>query len=287
MLGVVTGDTWSRAAYAGADFGVRFPSVFDPDQQLQRALGRNVLPVTLFVDADGQCGAIDTSGSADTGQAPRSRAETTSGWCRMTELPQWWEPLASRAMAARRSDFTRWPTPPVGGRRSAVLILLGEEPATGPDVLVLQRAASMRNHAGQPAFPGGGADPDDVDADGDRAARGDRGGRARPDHHDDVAHPAAAVDSRQRVHRHAGPGLVARAALRSGRLDLGEVAGVQRVPIRELVDPANRVESDTPAASSAPPSTCAACSSGASPPASSTRCSTSAAGPSPGTKPSP
>src|SRR5262245_48202692 len=82
----------------------------------------------------------------------------------MSELPDWWEPLAPRAAAARRSDFTRWPTPPVGGRRSAVLILLGEEPGAGPDVLILKRAATLRSHAGQPAFPGGASDPDDADA---------------------------------------------------------------------------------------------------------------------------
>jgi len=63
VLGVVTGDVWSRAAYAGEDFGVRFPTVFDPDKQLQRALGRNALPVTLFVAADGSVRATDTSGA--------------------------------------------------------------------------------------------------------------------------------------------------------------------------------------------------------------------------------
>ena len=64
--------------------------------------------------------------------------------------------------SAMRS-FTRWPTPPVGGRPSAVLVLLGEQNG-GPDVLILQRAHTMRNHAGQPAFPGGAADPGEVDA---------------------------------------------------------------------------------------------------------------------------
>ena len=82
----------------------------------------------------------------------------------MAELPEWFDPLARRATVARRSDFTRWPTPPIGGRKSAVLILLGEQPDNGPDVLVLQRAAALRNHAGQPAFPGGGSDPEDADA---------------------------------------------------------------------------------------------------------------------------
>jgi len=43
-------------------------------------------------------------------------------------------------------------------RRSAVLILFGEGPA-GPDVLLIEKSAHLRSHAGQPAFPGGGADP--------------------------------------------------------------------------------------------------------------------------------
>jgi 8-oxo-dGTP pyrophosphatase MutT (NUDIX family) len=50
--------------------------------------------------------------------------------------------------------------PEDGGRDAAVLILLADEP-DGPDVLVLERAANMRSHAGQPAFPGGAADPGD------------------------------------------------------------------------------------------------------------------------------
>ena len=41
-----------------------------------------------------------------------------------------------------------------------MLILLGEGPA-GPDVLLIERSADLRSHAGQPAFPGGAADPGD------------------------------------------------------------------------------------------------------------------------------
>jgi thiol-disulfide isomerase/thioredoxin len=63
VLGIVTGDTWTKAAYAGAEFGVRFPAVFDPDRKLLRALGRNALPVTLFVGADGSIRAVDMSGA--------------------------------------------------------------------------------------------------------------------------------------------------------------------------------------------------------------------------------
>jgi 8-oxo-dGTP pyrophosphatase MutT (NUDIX family) len=79
-------------------------------------------------------------------------------------LPAWFEPLLSRVRDSRAEDFTRLSTPAEGGRASAVLVLLGEQPDTGPDVLILQRAATLRNHAGQPAFPGGAADPGDADA---------------------------------------------------------------------------------------------------------------------------
>ncbi|MFI6823630.1 NUDIX hydrolase [Micromonospora sp. NPDC050187] len=78
-------------------------------------------------------------------------------------LPAWMDPLLARLGTARVEDFTTLSTPTSGGRESAVLVLLGEEPDAGPDVLVLQRAATLRNHAGQPAFPGGAADPDDAD----------------------------------------------------------------------------------------------------------------------------
>ncbi|WBC12893.1 CoA pyrophosphatase [Micromonospora sp. WMMA1998] len=78
--------------------------------------------------------------------------------------PAWIDPLLGRLGSARAEDFTRIVTPDSGGRESAVLVLLGEEPDAGPDVLVLQRAATLRNHAGQPAFPGGAADPEDADA---------------------------------------------------------------------------------------------------------------------------
>ncbi|MEV0327555.1 coenzyme A pyrophosphatase [Micromonospora echinospora] len=79
-------------------------------------------------------------------------------------LPGWMDPLLARLGTARSEDFTPLHTPTSGGRQSAVLVLLAEEPDVGPDVLVLQRAATLRNHAGQPAFPGGAADPEDADA---------------------------------------------------------------------------------------------------------------------------
>lgn len=79
-------------------------------------------------------------------------------------LPDWWQPLLTRVATATTGDFTRFAPPETGGRDSAVLVLFGEHAPDDPDVLLLQRAADMRTHAGQPAFPGGAADPDDTDA---------------------------------------------------------------------------------------------------------------------------
>ncbi|MEJ3742198.1 CoA pyrophosphatase [Actinomycetes bacterium KLBMP 9797] len=84
----------------------------------------------------------------------------------MTEpngVPEWLAPLVDQVRSTRPEAFTQLPMPARGGRPSAVLILLGEQDGE-PDVLLLQRAATLRTHAGQPAFPGGASDPGDADA---------------------------------------------------------------------------------------------------------------------------
>jgi thiol-disulfide isomerase/thioredoxin len=63
VIGVVTADRASAAAAAGAAFGVRFPSVFDPDSRLLSQWGRSALPVTLFVDPSGRVRHEDLSGA--------------------------------------------------------------------------------------------------------------------------------------------------------------------------------------------------------------------------------
>ncbi len=155
-------------------------------------------------------------------------------------LPSWWEPLLSRLRTAQASDFTRLPTPDSGGRASAVLVLLGEDPLTGPDVLVLQRAATMRTHAGQPAFPGGAADPGDRDA----------AATALREAHEEVGLDPASVEvvvDLPTLWIPVSDFLVTpvlawwRAPHEVRPADPAEVAGVARLPIRDLVDPANRL----------------------------------------------
>jgi 8-oxo-dGTP pyrophosphatase MutT (NUDIX family) len=76
----------------------------------------------------------------------------------LTGLPDYLHRLIERAedLPLRHRLPKATPT----ARRSAVLILFGEGPR-GPDVLIIEKSAHLRSHAGQPAFPGGGADPGD------------------------------------------------------------------------------------------------------------------------------
>lgn len=76
-------------------------------------------------------------------------------------LPDWLRPLATAARGVQAGELSRFLPPDDGsGRASAVLMALAATP-DGPGVLLIERAADMRTHAGQVAFPGGAADPDD------------------------------------------------------------------------------------------------------------------------------
>lgn len=76
--------------------------------------------------------------------------------------PAWLAQLVEVLPGVRAEQLSRFLPPATGGRHSAVLVLFGEGPE-GPDVLLIERAHTMRSHAGQPAFPGGALDPEDGD----------------------------------------------------------------------------------------------------------------------------
>jgi 8-oxo-dGTP pyrophosphatase MutT (NUDIX family) len=130
-------------------------------------------------------------------------------------------------------------------RRSAVLILFGEGPG-GPDVLLIEKSAHLRSHAGQPAFPGGGADPGEDYPVGTalREAQEEAG-----------VDPAGVRVLATLPELFLGPSdnLVVPVVgwwddprdVTTG--DPGEVARVARVPLADLVDPANRFRVRHPA----------------------------------------
>jgi 8-oxo-dGTP pyrophosphatase MutT (NUDIX family) len=88
----------------------------------------------------------------------------TIGHVTDSTLPSWLDPLAaltgSVEVAQLSPNFT---TVPRDARPAAVLMLFshGEQ---GPEILLTERAHTMRNHPGQVAFPGGKSDADDADA---------------------------------------------------------------------------------------------------------------------------
>lgn len=76
--------------------------------------------------------------------------------------PAWLDPLLDALDDADRLSASVALRPGVGARAAAVLILIGEG-ERGPEILFVERAAGLRTHAGQIAFPGGAADPEDSD----------------------------------------------------------------------------------------------------------------------------
>lgn len=156
----------------------------------------------------------------------------------MTGVPAWLQPLVDAMPTVKGEHFTRFLPPDEGGRDSAVLILFGEGPE-GPDLLLIERAHTMRSHAGQPAFPGGAQDPED---DGPVAA-------ALREAHEEVGLRPDSVDVLGVLPALFLPpsGFVVHPVVGWWRdphevdvVDAAEVAAVARVPLAELTDPDNR-----------------------------------------------
>lgn len=163
-----------------------------------------------------------------------------------TRPPEWLQGLASGPDEGELATLSRHLAPgDIEARRSAVLMLFGPardgsprpgQDAPGADVLLIERAHTLRSHPGQPAFPGGAIDPDDagpVDA-ALREAVEETG--LRPEGVDVLAtFPDLWLPP---------SGFVVTPVLAWWReptpvrvMDPGEVASVHRVPISELVDP--------------------------------------------------
>jgi 8-oxo-dGTP pyrophosphatase MutT (NUDIX family) len=126
---------------------------------------------------------------------------------------------------------------PPAARRGSVLMLFGEGPS-GPDLLLTGRAPTMRSHAGQPAFPGGANDPGE-----DAVAAALREGQEETGVDPQSVLPVALFPE---LYLPPSDFLV-RPVLAYWRepghvtpVDPAETAIVARVPVHDLVDPANR-----------------------------------------------
>jgi 8-oxo-dGTP pyrophosphatase MutT (NUDIX family) len=158
------------------------------------------------------------------------------------ELPDWFAPMVRAVDGVDRADLVAMPfgpAPRTGVRQSAVLMLFGSDPETGPDLLLTARADTLSSHAGQPAFPGGRAEP------GETAVQT----ALREAMEETGLDPAGVVPAALLPELYLLPSrnvvtpVLAwwprPSAIRA--VDPAETAAVARVPVAQLVDPANRV----------------------------------------------
>jgi 8-oxo-dGTP pyrophosphatase MutT (NUDIX family) len=155
-------------------------------------------------------------------------------------LPKWLAPLAHALLDGRRMDQLVAIRRGVGAREAAVLLLIGEGP-DGPQILFVERASTMRTHAGQIALPGGAADAVDRDL-ADTALREaaeetglDRTGVVVLGSLPPVHVAVSGFDVTAVVGWWRSPSPVE-------AVDPGEVASVQLISIAELADPTSRVQ---------------------------------------------
>ncbi|MTD55951.1 NUDIX hydrolase [Amycolatopsis pithecellobii] len=163
-------------------------------------------------------------------------------------VPAWLSPLVKASDGLDWRVFSRL-TPPDGdsARSAAVLVLFGEG-ARGPDVLLLRRADTLGSHAGQVAFPGGGAD------DGDDGVIGTALREAEEETGVDPAgvRPIAILPELfVPVSRFAVTPVLAHWQTPSPvrAVDPAETAAVARVAISDLADPGNRFQVHRPGTS--------------------------------------
>jgi 8-oxo-dGTP pyrophosphatase MutT (NUDIX family) len=161
-------------------------------------------------------------------------------------VPDWLAPLVANTADLDPALLRRLSAPGGSGYRSASVLMLFGHAEHGPDVLLLRRADTLGSHAGQVAFPGGGAEPGD---DGPVATAlreaveevGVEPSGVRP-----VALlprvfvPVSGFDVTPVLAHWTNP-----TAVRV--VDPAETAAVARVPVAHLTDPANRLRVRHPA----------------------------------------
>lgn len=165
----------------------------------------------------------------------------------MNDVPDWLADLAAAAQSMKVPTHHR--PPPSGGRPSAILVLFGEGP-DGPDLLFIQRSAGLRRHPGQPAFPGGGLEADEVaDREGGAVAAALREAREEVGVDPDGIEILATLPEMFIPHSNfrVVPVLAWwRVPCAVWPVDPGEVAAVERIAVAELVDPGHRLMLQTP-----------------------------------------
>ncbi|MGW7416916.1 NUDIX hydrolase [Streptomyces sp. NPDC054863] len=165
-------------------------------------------------------------------------------------LPAWLDPVAAVARSVRPEQLSSFLPPESGsGRQSAVLVLFGEG-AEGPELLLMERASSLRSHAGQISFPGGALDP----GDGDPETTGPLRAALREAEEETGLDPSGVqvFGVLPRLYIPVSSFVVTpvlgwwREPSPVGAVDQGETASVFTVPVAHLTDPAHRATSVHP-----------------------------------------
>jgi 8-oxo-dGTP pyrophosphatase MutT (NUDIX family) len=121
--------------------------------------------------ADSAAGATGRDGRAGAAGGAVGTARHGSVVISTEGLPAWLDPVVRLVETVQPRQLSRFLPPEDGaGRQSAVLVLFGEG-ERGPELLLMERAGSLRSHAGQPSFPGGALDPEDGDPQGEGPLR--------------------------------------------------------------------------------------------------------------------
>ncbi|MGH3762502.1 NUDIX hydrolase [Actinophytocola sp.] len=157
------------------------------------------------------------------------------------DVPPWLSRLVSATRDLDDTLLERIAPPAEDVRDAAVLILLGEREARGPDVLLQLRADGGGAHSGQVAFPGGSAEPGD---------RGPIDTALREAVEETGLDPSGVrpVALLPQLHipvsgYHVTPVLAHwERPSRVWAVDPGETQAVARAPLADLADPANRFQ---------------------------------------------
>jgi 8-oxo-dGTP pyrophosphatase MutT (NUDIX family) len=156
--------------------------------------------------------------------------------------PDWMHHLVGQVQTAPARRFSRFLPPGGGGRReSAVLMLFGTGGDGRTEVVLTERAHTMRSHPGQVSFPGGGREAGDPDL----------AATALREAHEEIGLQTAGVDVVAQlpalhipVSGHDVTPVLAWWE-RPGEVWVrqpAEVAQVLKVPVDHLVDPGNRFQ---------------------------------------------
>jgi len=166
-------------------------------------------------------------------------------------IPDWMVPIRDGALRITGEDITKFLPPEDSDPRPGAVLMLFGEGEHGPDLLLTERAHTMRSHPGQVSFPGGSADPTD----------GSPVAAALREAEEEVGLDPAWVDVLATMPelwlppsnfavtpvlgwwRENGP---------VGVVDPAEVHAVFRTPIEQLLEPANRVTVTHPMGYSSP-----------------------------------